>query len=332
MRNINKERLILMIPRKLKKGDTIGIVTPSKPITQDQRYLFDNTIDYLNQLGFNVIYAKNALSIDKYGVSGGTVEQRAEDINHMFSDEKIKAIWCAQGGDTANQILDFLDYELIKNNPKIFMGKSDIDLLSLAINKMTGLITFHAPDPKLGKATDFDFEYSKKAFNERLIKGEIGIIERSSEWKCIRKGKATGSIIGCNITSILKLAGTKYFPDFNKKILFVESYTSGINDIIYELTQLKQIGVFDKISGIVGGYIYGFQDKKYLDKNPKIDKNGNKVNFEDIVLDVTKDYDFPILKINEFGHYCPNAFIPINCKAEVDATDLSIKIIENCVK
>lgn len=321
-----------MIPEKLKKGDTIGIITPSRPITPDQRYLFDNIIDYLNQLGFNVIFSKNALAMDKYGVSGGTVAQRADDINDMFRDDKIKAIWCAQGGHTANQILDFIDYELIKKNPKIFMGKSDIDLLLISINKMTGLITFHTPDPKIGKATDFDFEYSKKAFNERLIKGKIDIIEKSSEWKCVRKGKATGRIIGCNLTSILKLAGTKYFPDFNKKILFLEDYTSEIREIIYRLTQLKQIGVFDKISGIVIGHIYGFQNKKFLDKNPKIDKNGNKVNFEDIVLDITKEYDFPIMKINELGHYCPNAFIPINCKAKIDATNLNLEIIENCVK
>ena len=321
-----------MIPDKLKKGDTIGIVTPSTPITPDYKQFFDNLIEYFNQLGFNVVFAENALAIDKYGVSGGSIAQRADDINNMFRDDKIKAIWCAQGGHTANQILDFIDYESIKNNPKIFMGKSDIDMLLLAINKMTGLITFHTPDPKLGKATDFDFEYSQKAFNDRLIKGKIGMIEKSSEWKCVRKGKATGRIIGCNLMTILKLAGTKYFPDFNKAILFLEDYTSDIREIIYKLTQLKQIGVFDKISGIVIGYIYGFQDKQFLDKNPKRDKNGNKVNFEDVVLDITKEYDFPILKINEFGHYCPNAFIPINCKAEVDATNLSLEIIEDCVK
>ncbi|MCK4745279.1 hypothetical protein KAS41_04415, partial [Candidatus Parcubacteria bacterium] len=100
----------------------------------------------------------------------------------------------------------------------------------------------------------------------------------------------------------------------------------------YKLTQLKQTGVFEKITGIVIGYIYGFQDKKQLQQNPKLDKDGNKVNYEDIILDIVKNYNFPILKINEFGHCCPNAILPIGVKVRLDATNKKIVILENCVK
>lgn len=321
-----------MLPNRLKKNDTIGIVTPSNQISENHKEYIDNAIAYLKTLGLNVIFSKNAYSRDKYGISGGTANERADDINKMFSNPDINAIWCIHGGDTANEVLDLLDYTLIKGNPKIFLGKSDIDLLHLAINKQTGLVAFNSPDTKIGRGIDMDFDYSKKWFVKRLFDGESGEIEKATDWKTIRKGSAEGRIIGCNLTSILKLAGTKYFPDFENAILFLESYTANIKTTIYRLTQLKQIGVFEKITGIVVGYIWGFQDEEQLKQDPKVDKNGNKVNYEDIVLNIVKEYDFPILKINEFGHYYPNAILPIGVKAKLDASNQKIVIVDNCVK
>ncbi len=321
-----------MLPNRLKKGDTIGIITPSKPILKNQKMIINNAIKYLKTIGLNTVFSKNAFLKDKYGVSGGTAKERANDINNLFSDKKINAIWCVQGGETANEILDLIDYELIKKNPKIFLGKSDIDLLHLAINKKTGLIVFHSPDIKIGKKLDMDFKYSKKWFIKRMFNGKIDKIEKSTDWKIIRNGSAEGKIVGCNLSSILKLAGTEYFPNFKNTILFLEGYMSDIKTIIYKLTQLKQTGVFEKITGIVIGYIYGFQDKKQLQQNPKLDKDGNKVNYEDIILDIVKNYNFPILKINEFGHCCPNAILPIGVKVRLDATNKKIVILENCVK
>ena len=110
----------------------------------------------------------NFYSKDKYGVSGGTPEERANDINSMFADKNIKAIWCLQGGDTANQTLDLIDFDIVKNNPKLFLGKSDIDILLLALNKMTGVITIHCCDSKIGSNKELDFEYTKKWFRKRL--------------------------------------------------------------------------------------------------------------------------------------------------------------------
>lgn len=323
-----------MIPKRLKKGDTIGIVAPSNPILEHKKVFIENGIDYLKSLGFNVIFSKNAFAINKYGYAAGTPEQRADDINAMFKDKNIAAIWCAQGGDNANDVLDLLDYDLIKKNPKIFLGKSDIDVLLLAINTMTGLITFHCPDPKIGKdhsQAELDPEYTKKWLKQRLINGKIGPIEKSSEWKCLRKGKAEGKILGCNLSSLSKLTGTKYFPDFKDAILFLEVYDSDIRVVFYKLTQLKNSGVFDKIKGIVVGYAYGFQDKERFDKKPKVDKEGNKVLFENLVLEATENYSFPILKINEFGHYFTHLFLPIGGRIKMDADNLSLEITEKCV-
>ena len=178
--------MIFMIAKRLQKGDTIGIVAPSNPITLDRKITLDMGIKYLENEGFKIVFSKNALLIDKFESSGGTPEQRADDINDMFKDKKINAIWCAHGGDTANQTLDLIDYKLIKNNPKIFMGMSDIDVLLLAINRKTGLITFNAADPKRECGHNLDIEYSQKSFVKRMLNGEKEIISNSC-WKISSK-------------------------------------------------------------------------------------------------------------------------------------------------
>ena len=100
--------------------------------------------------------------------AAGTPEQRAEDINLMFADKSIKAIWCLQGGEPANQTLDLIDFDNVKKNPKLFMGKSDIDVLLLALNKKTDLITIHCCDTKIGSNKELDFDYTKEWFKKRI--------------------------------------------------------------------------------------------------------------------------------------------------------------------
>ncbi len=311
-----------MLAKALKQGDTIGIIAPSNPITEDRKYLLDNAIKKLEGFGFKAVLSKNCLKVDKYGVSAGEPEERADDLNEMFLNKNIKAIYCAHGGDTANQILSLIDYEAIKRNPKIFIGMSDIDVLHLAINKKTGLVVFNGPNPKNGKGLDLDIEYSWESFQERLIK-KSKKIPASSERACIREGTAEGRILGCNLSSILKLAGTSYFPDFRDAILFLEGYSENTKKAISKLQQLREIGVFEKIRGIVIGYVLGFQDKEW------IRKNNIRERYENIVLDITKEYNFPILKTNDFGHRCPGCFLPIGAKARIDASRKRIDIISD---
>ena len=301
-----------MLAKSLKKGDTIGLITPSKPLNQERKFELDNFISYMNEQGVEVKLSDNFYSSSKYGASAP--QERADDINTMFADKNIKAIWCYQGGDNASQTLGLIDYENIKNNPKLFLGKSDIDLLLLAFYKKTGLITFHCCDPKIGSNKEMDFEYTKEWFKKRLFE-KSKEIEPSEEWICINKGQAEGKIIGCNPTSILKLAGTKYFPDFTDSILFLESYKSCVTKIIWQLTQFKQVGAMDKIKAVVVGHNFEFEDDDF------------KV--EEIVNDLLAEYNFPILKINEFGHYQPHAFLPIGTKVKVDATNKTINIVED---
>lgn len=299
----------------LQKGDTIGVIAPSKPFTEEKKLELDNFIYYMNEQGMKVELSKNFYACGIYGA--GNPQKRADDINSMFANKKINAIWCLQGGDNANQTLDLINYDIVKNNPKIFIGKSDIDVLLLTLNKKTNLITFHSCDPKIGRGKELDFDYTKKWFEKRLFE-KSSEIEPSEEWTCINKGQTEGKILGCNLISVLKLAGTEYFPDFKDSILFVETYKSRPTEIIYQIAQFEQIGIFNKVKGIVIGHNFEFESDDF------------KV--EEIIKDILTKYDFPILKINEFGHYQPHSFLPIGTKINLDATNKKITITEDFLK
>lgn len=301
---------------RLKKNDKIGIISPSDPITEDLMPQFNKGINFFRDLGFDVVVAKNALS-NTLGYSA-TPKEKAEDINEMFKDASIKAIICSQGGRTANICLPFLDFEIIGKNPKIFLGMSDITVLLNAIYAKTGLITFHGGDiiwnfgrePKL---------YDKKEFIDRLMDGKIGLINSNGERMTIRGGTAEGKLLGGNLRCLLKLAGTPYFPDFNESILFLENFGFSAEETHCSFAQLEQMGVFNKVKGIIIGYIY---DENYEQKD---------VRMEDILKDVTAEYQLPILKVNDFGHNCSNTILPVGARVKLNADKQEIEIIDECV-
>ncbi|HCC07255.1 MAG TPA: hypothetical protein DEP72_03685 [Clostridiales bacterium] len=300
---------------KLKKGDIIGIVSPSGSITKEIMIQFNEGVKFLKEQGFNIKYGKNIFKVDDY--SAGTPEEKADDINEMFADKEVKAIICSQGGDNANSVLPLLDYELIKNNPKVFMGISDITVLLLGIYKKTGMITFHGNDIMWGFGWN-PSKYDEDEFKKIIVEGQIGKIIKNGERKTVREGITEGSLVGGNIKCLMKLAGTDYFPEMKDSILFLEEHTTTPEECDYQFNQLKQMGVFEKIKGVVIGYIYGLQAE-----------NENLIQMEEVLLNVTKEYTFPILKINDFGHCCPNTTLPIGAKVRLDATNCDIEIMEH---
>ena len=307
----------VILPSKLQKGDTVGIVSPSNPVTEDLKPQFDKGVSFLRSLGFEVSLGRNALKIDDY--SAGTPEGKGEDINSMFANLEIKAIICSQGGENANSCLPFLDWNIIKSNPKIFLGISDITVLLNAIYHKTGMITFHGNDVIWGFGSEHS-EYDEQEFTERLVEGKTGKINRNSEWATVREGIAEGRLVGGNLHSLMKANGTECFPDFDGKILFLEAYEitpAGCDSVFH---QLKQIGIFDKIEGAIVGYIYSMQTSK----KPI-------AQMEDILLKTTKEYGFPILKVNDFGHNCPNTVLPVGAKVKIDSDRKEIEILEKCV-
>lgn len=307
-----------MVAKSLIKGDKIGVVAPSSPYKEKYRDNFNRATNLLESMGYQLIFAKNLFETsEEIPVDA---QKRADDINEMFKNKDIKAIICLQGGDNANSVLPLLDYGLIRNNPKIFMGLSDITTILNAIYIKTGLITYHTNDYLFGFGGDFT-GYDMEDFDNTFVLGNRTEIKPTTERKVIREGDAEGRLVGGNLRCLLKLAGTEYFPNFKDSILFVEARSGDIKQYEYMFEQLKQIGVFDLIKGVIVGYVKGLQEEVNV-----------KIQMEDILLRVSNDYSFPILKCNDFGHKNSNAIMPIGVRVKFDTDNCVIRILEPDIK
>lgn len=304
-----------MLANRLKVGDTIGIISPSAPITKELMEQFQEGLKVFENLGFKVKLSKNVYA-NTFGYSA-TINEKVEDIHEMFSNKDVKAIICSQGGQNSNAILPFLDYELIKNNPKIILGISDSTALLNAIYAKTGMITYHQNDVIWGLGR----EVSQKEMNDfmmRLMDGKIGEIEHFTKWRSLKEGQTEGYLVGGNLSTFTKLLNSKFCPDFENKILFLEEYAekSPLDEVDSRINLLKQNKVFDKINGLWIGYY---------------ESDTENAKFEDVVMNNLKEYHFPLLKCNDFGHNCENVVIPIGAKVKLDATNCEVQILEKIV-
>ena len=291
-------------------------MAPSDPIVGKNIEEIMKAKEKVEKDGFKVKFSKN-LFLNTNGYSS-TPKEKAEDINEMFKDEEVKMIWCAKGGENSNTTFEYLDYKLIKNNPKIICGYSDITSLTNIITEKTGLITFNGTNFKT-IATD-ETDYSYKEVLKRFVDGSLKFGEENEQYTTIKNGKAEGKLIGGNLSLIRGMVAGKYSIDFADKILFLEElgFESGpalVNNFLYFM---KQNGVFDQIKALwIGNY-----------------EHESGITLEKLVLDVIEDeYDFPIIKSNNFGHIENKTVIPIGTKARIDTNkEIKIELIENCVR
>ena len=305
----------MIIPNRLKKGDTIGVVAPSNPIIGENIEEIKKAKEIVEKDGFKVKFSKNLFS-NTNGYSA-TAKEKAEDINSMFYDKEVKMIWCAKGGENSNTVFEYLDYELIKNNPKIICGYSDITSLTNIITAKTGLVTFSGTNFKT-IATD-ETNYSYKEAIKRFVEGKLEIGEAQEEYITIKEGIAEGELIGGNLSLVRGLVEGKYKIDFQNKILFLEElgFETGPALASNYLYYLKQNGVFNKIKGLwIGNY-----------------EHESKISLEKIIMDVIgSEYKIPIIKSNNFGHIETKTVIPIGTKAKIDTSKkIKIELIEKCV-
>lgn len=306
-----------MIPSKLKKGDTIGVIAPSNYIEKDDLEYINASIALMEASGFKVKFGKyvfeNTLG---YGTSP---EKRAADINWAFKDDEVKAIMCVKGGEDSNTTLDYIDYEMIKNHPKIICGFSDNTSILNAIHQKAGLVTYHGPTFK--SLTSWETGYAYKQFIKTFVESTENLImgEPEDEYTTIQAGQATGELVGGNLSLFTKLVCGKYAVNLQDKILFLEELgfeaaPEMVNSNIY---YLKQNGVFDKIAGLwIGNY-----------------EHPSKVSIEKIIKNAIGDeYKFPIIKSDNFGHIDKKIIIPIGTKAEINTNEkIKIKLVEKCV-
>lgn len=302
-----------MLPNKLEKGDYIGLISPSSAIEKDDLEIINNSIMLMEGAGFKVKFGNNVL-LNSTGY-GATAKEKAEDINDLFKDKEVKAIFCISGGFNSNSVFEYLDFDAIKYNPKIICGFSDSTSLTNIIYAKTDLITFNGPTFK--SLTSWQTEYGFKEVMKRFVEGSLDLGEKDDEYITIRNGLAKGKLVGGNLSLVNEMVNGKYSIDFTDKILFLEelfleSPPGLVSNYFYNM---KQNGVFDKIKGIwLGNY-------------------DGSVAIEQILLDtIGNEYKFPIIKSNNFGHIDKKLVIPIGTMAEIDTNkDKKIELLENCV-
>ncbi|CDB31715.1 peptidase U61 LD-carboxypeptidase A [Clostridium sp. CAG:575] len=289
----------MIFPKKLQKGDTIGVVAPSNPIIGENIQEIEKAKEIIEKLGFKVKYSKNLFS-NTNGYSS-TAKEKAQDINDMFADKDVKMIWCAKGGENSNSTFEYLDYNLIKENPKIICGYSDITSITNMITEKTELITFSGTNFKTIATDETDF--SLKEIIKIFVDGntELGNPE---DYTILQEGEAKGRLIGGNLSLIRGMVAGKYSIDFKNKILFLEELgiETGPALVSNYLYYMKQNRIFEQIKGLwIGSY-----------------EHESGISLEKIVFDVIgHDYKIPIIKSNNFGHIENKIVIPIGAEAEM---------------
>ena len=241
----------IIIPKALKPGDTIGLIAPAN-------YKGDSAqaeVDYLLSRGFKVVYGR---SFDStwYGF-GGTDYVRAKDINDMFANPNIDAIFAIRGGYGVIRIIDKLDYDVIKKNPKIISGFSDITTLLLAINEKTGLVTFHGPMSDNIKDIP---ETTENSFNKSFTStGSYNLLDFDKSYSIMKPGRGSGRITGGNLSLVVATLGTDHEIDTDGKVLFLEEVNEDSYRVDRMLQQLRLAGKFKNLKGII---IWDFRNPK----------------------------------------------------------------------
>ena len=305
-----------IIPQCLKIGDTIGVVAPSDPIVGNNIEELKNAKKIVEKSGFNVKFS-NHIYANTNGYSS-TPQEKAEDINEMFQDKEVKMIWCAKGGNNSNTVFEYLDYETIKQNPKILCGYSDITSISNIITAKTGLVTFYGTNFKTIATDETDYSYQEAL--KRFVKADLTMGRKKEAYRVFQEGQAEGTLMGGNLNLIHSLVSGKYQLDFHDKILFIEDLGLESNPamVSHFIAHMKQNEIFSQIKGIwIGNY-----------------EHESNITLEQILFDIIgKNPPFPVIQSNNFGHIETKTVIPIGIKAKIDTNQSKkIELIEPCVK
>jgi muramoyltetrapeptide carboxypeptidase len=302
----------MLKPKSLKRGHRIGVVSPSywleKKGLGNAVTVFQKK-DYEVQLGDSV-YLKD-------GPFAGTPQQRANDINQMFSDPNIDAIFCARGGYGANRVLPLLDYDLIQSKPKIFMGYSDITAFLTSITQKTGLVTFHGPMLSTFKNKLVPYNLDTLV-NVLSGKEDIRIVEPNELKPTILKsGKAIGPLWGGNMCLLVNRLGTKNQLNTDGVILFIEDVDENLYAFDRMLFHMKEAGMFENIRGLIVGELTEMKDE--------IIPFGKTT--DEIILDVCGDLNIPIVTNFPCGHGNYQATLPISLPVELRADNNFVELL-----
>ncbi|EOU1879756.1 LD-carboxypeptidase [Clostridium perfringens] len=277
----------------LNKGDKIGIISCSNGLSIKNKNIIEELKLNLKSLYIDMVEG-DTLYAKEYNLFSGTGEEKARALEKLFLDKDIKMIFDISGGDLANEVLDFLDFNLIKENPKPFFGYSDLTVLLNAIYSQCDITTYNYQLRNLvGKFKEEQMQNFKASF----IEGKENIFNLDYKW--INGSHLEGIVVGGNIRCLLKLAGTKYMPDFKDKILFLESFSGNSAKMVTYITQYKNLGVFNEVKGII------------LGEFTEMERENLKPDIVEILKRVIGEINIPILKTRDLGHGADAKCIPI---------------------
>ncbi|QGU96384.1 LD-carboxypeptidase [Clostridium bovifaecis] len=328
---------------KLKIGDSIGIFSPSSPVTYSCPKRFQRAQKYLQDKGFKIIEGNLTGKHDFY--RSGSIKERADELNELIRNPEVKCIMSTIGGMNSNSILPYIDYEALRKSPKIIIGYSDVTAILLAIYAQTGISTYYGPAlvssfGELPPFVDYTYKYFKEVtmdnvkiphvfetpeyWTEEYINWETqdrSKEKRGNQWATVYEGIARGRVIGGNLNTMEGIWGSKYMPEIKKgDILFIEDSLKDAATIERSFSLLKVSGVFDKISGIILGKHELFDDLK----------TGRKP--YEILLEVLGHRKLPFIADFDCCHTHPILTLPIGCEIELNATEKKVSIIENWSK
>jgi muramoyltetrapeptide carboxypeptidase len=308
-------------PLRLAAGATVALIAPSSPPSDEK---LAKALENLHSLGFKIEEGKSLRT--KLGHLAGTDAARLADLHWAFQDPAIAAVWCVRGGYGASRLLPMIDYALIKQHPKPFIGYSDVTALHLAIHARTGLVTFHGPVA----AADFPentLQHFKKVVMEghdhHLISAPVtDSPEEPYTPFTITPGKVEGKLIGGNLALLAALVGTPFEPTFRRKIVFIEDVGEQPYRLDRMLTQLLQATDLSKAAGIVLGVFNECQPKP----------DSASMSLADTLRDRLGQLDIPVAYGIPFGHVSYQATLPYGIHAELDASAMQLTLLEAAVR
>jgi len=310
----------ILKPRRLKKGDLIGIVTPASPVSDASR--IEKGVQYLERLGYSVAVGANVGEV--HGYLAGTDEERLSDLHGLFADRRVKAIIALRGGYGTPRLLSQLNYRLISRNPKILVGYSDITALQLALWRKCGLVTFNGPMAAVEMANTID-PYTEEMFWQTLTSTKrVGRISfpADSQPTVLHPGKSLGRLIGGNLSLIVSLMGTRYFPSVTDTVLFLEEIGEEPYRVDRMMTQLRNANLLSTCNAVLTG--------QFTDCLPK-DQSKPSQSVDEILHEAARVAAKPFLANLPFGHLPLKMTLPIGVRVRVDAGTPSIEYLESAV-
>lgn len=307
-------------PKALKKNMCIALTAPSGAVRDEN--VVPRYKAYLEEHGYRVQTGKTCSA--RYGYLAGDDRLRADELNGLFADDGVDAVFCVRGGYGAARILDMLDYDMIRDHPKIFNGFSDITALHSAINRYSNLITFHGPNGDVASGNngcDISFGLLENMLSGKSTDTELGDLTDDTA-KTIRGGTVKGKLCGGNMTLIAHSIGTPYEPDVTDRILFLEDINEAVYRVDEMLTEMRYAGFFEKCAGVIFGTFTGCRNE-YPDF---------AIPLEDVLGEACERAGKPAFMNFRCGHVRPMHTLPLGAVCEMDAQKKIIRICEKPVE